>query len=251
MNLDNVIRVPYTTRPFMVKNNEEIFNKNPDQYYISQKHHQLGLYSDQLYGVTEKCNTYNLIEKSCKILNISLTDNILNFALNFEEDVAIMYEGELAAICFCFPSNWIPKSRLGQSLSEIHKPVADGYHLINSSIKLTTTMSNSKLGSFKRQVWTITRCPLLSNFPDTLEIYRDVNLHMDNLFFRIETQTTLPLDDDKSSLFFVKVHVIPLTQIWDMYKNTILASVNSMSAPILEYKNLVDIKSYLNKISRL
>ena len=43
--------------------------------------------------------------------------------------------------------------------------------------------------------------------------------------------------------FLVKVDVVPLKDIWD---EVILESINSMSEDVLNYKNLTEIKKFLN-----
>ena len=66
----------------------------------------------------------------------------------------------------------------------------------------------------------------------------------DNLYFRVETQTSAPIDDE-TSIFFIKIEVLPLKEVWS--KN-ILESINSMSDNILNYKGLVEIKDLLNRM---
>ena len=73
---------------------------------------------------------------------------------------------------------------------------------------------------------------------------RDRLSTVENLFFRLETQTSTPLDNI-TSLFLIKVEVIPLKEVWD---KKILESINSMSEDILKYKGLVKIKKLLNTI---
>ena len=40
-----------------------------------------------------------------KILGVDKTDSIKELALNFREDIAILHNGILESICFCFPSS--------------------------------------------------------------------------------------------------------------------------------------------------
>ena len=67
----------------------------------------------------------------------------------------------------------------------------------------------------------------------------------DSLYFRVETQTSTPIDKN-TSLFLIKVEVFPLRDIWDP---KILDSINSMSESILNYKGLVEIKDLLNRMN--
>jgi hypothetical protein len=66
--------------------------------------------------------------------------------------------------------------------------------------------------------------------------------NFNDLYFRVETQISTPLDDE-TSLFLVSVEVAKLEEVWD---EKILKSLNSMSESILEYKQLTTIKDYLN-----
>jgi len=67
---------------------------------------------------------------------------------------------------------------------------------------------------------------------------------LENLYFRVETQTSVPLNDE-TSLFLIKVEVVPLSKIWNA---KILESINSMSENVLNYKDLLQIKKLLNTI---
>ena len=93
----------------------------------------------------------------------------------------------------------------------------------------------------KRWVWTITTNDQLSEY---IELDKPKLTTFDNLYFRVETQTSAPIDDE-TSIFFIKIEVLPLKEVWS--KN-ILESVNSMSDNILNYKDLVEIKDFLNTI---
>lgn len=230
----------------MVKNNGPIFNKTPDPLYFAEKQHELDRFGAALWGHTYEAKANKLVERTSNLLGVPFTDNIVDLAKNFEEDIAIMHNGILSAICFCFPSGWIPADKIGMTLAEIHQPVADNHHLVLASQKLAKTMSDPVLGSFRRQVWTVTQNPRLSNHPH-YKVDSNPNGIMD-LFFRMETQTTAPLGDGVGSVFFVKVDVVPLSSIWDRYGTSIRDSINSMSESILEYKNLKKIKSIINNI---
>ena len=250
MNIQHIIKVPYTTRPHMTKNDGPSYNLSPDSAYIEQKHQQLRLFGENLYGVTDQARTGNLVQRVSVYLGKHPTNHIQDLALTLEEDFAIMYNGVLSAICFCFPSSWTPKTALGKTLTEIHGPVADGDYLRQASARLAKTMTDPVLGSFKRYVWTITQVPSLSSYPAIAAHYRGEELDFNSLYFRMETQTTLPLPDGATSLFFVKINVCPLKEVWSESGNIILESINSMSNNILEYKNLIGIKEYLNNMHR-
>ena len=191
-----------------------------------------------MLGETQISKKENLIEKFINFCNLDKGLSLNDITTKFEEDFAIMYKGKMEVVSVCFPSGWIPKEKLGKNLSDIHKPVADNEQLLKASDKLTDYMTKQ---SIKRWVWTITTSNELSNFPN----YEKPELtSFANLFFRVETQTTAPVDGE-TSLFFIKVDVLPLAQVWD---KKILDSINSMSENVLKYKGLKQIKELLNKV---
>jgi len=229
------VKTPYTTGPNMVRNTGPVFISPPNQEIIKQKKIELEKYSADLWAQDPR--TEYIVKKAAEYCNV-YTDNIIDLALMLEEDVAIMNKGKLAAICFCFPSGFKPFERVGMKLGDIHKPVADGEMLVKASPGIARVMTEQP--SFRRWVWTVTNNPNLSNHPD--EKIDTVPLTIDDLYFRYETQTTARVDND-TSLFFVKVDVVPLKAVWT---HKILDSINSMSDNVLTYKNLHHIKQLLN-----
>ena len=229
------VKVPYTTGPNMMRNTGPVFAIHPNNEIIQQKKAELEKYGADLWAQNSSYD--HVIQKSAEYCNVH-TDTIIDLALMREEDVAVMYRGQLAAICFCFPSGFIPKERIGMSLSDIHRPVGDGEQLVKASPGIARAMTEQ--ASFIRYVWTVTNNPHLSNHPSTR--IDSLPRSIDDLYFRWETQTTARIDND-TSLFFVKINVLPLKQI---YNQKILDSINSMTTNILEYKNLTNIKNLLN-----
>ncbi len=229
------VKVPYTTGPNMIKNTGPVFISPPSQDIIKQKKVEIERFGQDLYG--QEKGMEKIIARAAEYCNV-YSDQVLDLALRLEEDVAVMHQGRLAAICFCFPSGFIPGQRVGMSLGDIHKAVADGDQLVKASPGISRVMTEQP--SFRRWVWTITNNPSLSNHPSTK--IDTVPQTIDDLYFRWETQTTARVDNE-TSLFFVKVDVVPLKNVWD---RRILDSVNSMSDSVLSYKNLHNIKKLLN-----
>ena len=229
------VKVPYTTGPNMVKNTGPVFISAPSQEILKQKHQELERFDQDLWAQDPKLN--KVIARAAERCNV-FSDDIRDLALRLEEDVAIMHQGRLAAICFCFPSGFIPRERLGLTLSDIHRPVADSEMLVKASPGIVRVMTEQE--SFRRWVWTVTANPNLSNHPAT-KIHTDP-MSLEDLYFRYETQTTLKVDAE-TSLFFVHVNVVPLKTVWN---HRILDSINSMSDSVLTYKNLHNIKRLLN-----
>lgn len=237
------VTVPYKTTPVMTKNTGTIYEPITDLSHVTSKTYELNKWTTDLYASRRP----DLVKKACEVLGLSVTDDIVGFAMNFKEDVAIMHKGVLEAICFCYPSSWIPRERIGLSLAEIHGPVADGEVLRKMSQRIAEVMATQD--SMRRYVWTISTTGSLSNHPHKLKLPVMRYSPVDNLYFRMETQTTMPLGDGETSLFFVKVETCPLINFWnDLEKRQIIVdSVNSMSDAVLEYKNLVAVKEILNK----
>lgn len=225
-----------------------LFNKNPDPGYLEAKKKELDLFGEDLFGVTSSAQSTSLVARASEYLGFDSSDDICNLALKLEEDIAIMNRGKLEAICFCFPSSWIPRERLGQTLAQIHAPVADGQALVRASGNLTERMANLQQGCHKRYVWTLSSSQDLSQHPGKAKLGNPVSI--EDLFFRLETQITAPLVHQESSLFLVKVETIPLAQLWvDSDKREFLLNgVNTMSEEVLKYKNLQGIKTIINKL---
>lgn len=243
--LETLFKVPYTTRPSMTKNVGPLYTVNPDGNYLRAKEEELAALGSQLWGTTHEAAVGQLVERACRHLGLPPKDNIVDFALQFQEDVAILHHGLLAAICFCFPSGWVPGEGVGKSLAELHGPVADGEHLRQASERIAKTLQDPVMGGFYRPVWTITANGRLSNHP---RWHSDITPSIEGLYLRTERQTTQPLGDGATALFFVDVAVTPLADIWPLWGDRILASINSMSDAVIAYKNLGAIKTYLNTL---
>lgn len=247
MPIEFPVRVPYTTAPNMVRNTGEVYNRRPDKRILELKRQELIRYRTDLYGQTDLAANLRLASRALEYCGLPNWYGLQQMAMSLEEDIAIMYRGRLETIVFCFPSSWIPSSRLGMTLADIHGPVADGDKLRTMSQRIAETMADPEQGSFRRYVWTISNSGALSQHPASKS--SQIPVGIEDLWFRLETQTTAPLGDGETSLFFVRVETEPLTNIWnDLDKRTtLLASVNSMTDAVLEYKNLHYIKELLNK----
>ena len=113
-----------------------------------------------------------------------------------EEDFAVMYEGKMELGSICFPSGWEFKEKLGKDFTYIHQPVADNNKLISSSKKLSEYMCKQTI---QRWVWTITTSKELSEHP---HLEKPQLTSFENLYFRVETQISTPIDE-KTSLFLI------------------------------------------------
>ena len=110
--------IPYKTSPVMSRNTGPVFEPVLGNDHYESKIKELKKWGRDLYG----CRRPDLVAKAASVLGMPQTQDIVELALNFKEDLAIMHKGVLEAICFCYPSSWIPGERLGMTLTEIHGP---------------------------------------------------------------------------------------------------------------------------------
>lgn len=231
-----------------------LIDPNPEPRYLDAKRRELDLLGPELFAQSDTPQTRALISKAATALNCandcanaSPIERIEDLALCLNEDVALLENDVLTAICFCFPSSWVPAKRLGMALAQIHHPVADGERLVQASPKIAHVMSDPQQGSFRRYVWTISNSAELSQHP--LRKSNAIPTGVEDLYYRLETQTTMPITTShgRASLFLVKVEVCPLMVFWQNSEQRaqICASIQSMSEAVLEYKNLHSIKALL------
>jgi hypothetical protein len=235
------VKVPYTVTADITKYQGAPFNEHPGIFYLEQKQMELFQVPGVSVQLDEATQFVKMASTYCGNGDIDRIDVLAN---HFEEDIAVLHRGKLVAICFCFPSGFVPAEKIGQNFYALHLPVADGQTLRASSDKVTQVISR-KDAMFRRFVWTISSLGSLSQHP---AYERPVPQSINDLYFRTETQTTVGLGDDVC-LFFVKVDMHPLSQLWpdQTKRETIQASINSMTEDTLTYKNLHHIKEILNK----
>jgi hypothetical protein len=235
------VKVPYTVSADITKYQGEAFNAAPHPAYIAQKQIEL---TNSKGLVAQFLDADEAIKKASLFCKLGELDRIEHLAIQLEEDVAVLRNGQLIAICFCFPSGFVPADKIGQNFYALHMPVADGQTLRGSSDKVTQVISREG-AMFRRFVWTISSLGGLSQHP---AYTRPVPSSIEDLYFRTETQTTVGLGQE-ICLFFVKVDMYPLLDIWsdETKRATIKASINSMTDDTLTYKNLHQIKAIINR----
>lgn len=234
------VKVPYTISADITKYQGAPFNVNPDQFYLDQKKKEL----QHTNGIVAQLSDAELYVKiASAFCGFDAIDKIDFLATHFEEDLAVLHKGELVAICFCFPSGFIPAEKIGQNFYSLHLPVADGETLRSSSDKVSQIIAK-KDAMFRRYIWTISSLSSLSQHPS---YERPIVSNIEDLYFRTETQTTVGLGEDVC-LFFVKVDMQPLAEVWldKDKKEIVIASINSMTEDTLTYKNLHHIKQIIN-----
>jgi hypothetical protein len=249
MRTDKIIfpvKVPYSTAPDIIKLKDD-FSLTPISDGTFQcKREELDVFPSDLADEIMSDDLLVCYNKITTNYNLPKATSIKELALYVEEDVAILALGKVLAICFCSPSGFIPSQIVGKSFFEIHQPIPDSDLLLKMSAKMGSLLSDSTKGPHRRHVWTITANPSNNQHPSLKDKYAPKVI--DDLYFRTEVQTTVPLGDNIHALFSVKVSMIPLKEIWNdnEKKDIILASIDSMTDAMLEYKNLKTVKSILN-----
>ena len=234
------VKVPYTVGPDIVKYEGASFNIYPDPAYLLEKKKELELHGSHICGSIN--NDYlHYLNAFC---GFDINTTLPEICVGLEEDVAILKDGHLQAIGFCFPSGFYPVQKLGLSFFDMHLPVGDGETLRRSSEKVSALISKQD-AMFRRYVWTLTSLPSLSQLPC---YHKATPQSINDLYFRTETQTTVGVGGD-ICLFFVKVDMHPLMHVWDdpEKRALIVESVNSMSEAVLDYKNLAHIKKIVSQ----
>lgn len=145
-----------------------------------------------------------------------------------------------------FPSGWDPGERIGRPLRAIHEPVADGERLRLATAALSRAMVEK--GPFVRHVWTLAPDASLARWPGDAAAATSgpaaVAGDLEDVWFRVERQVTLPLPKAGASLFLIRVFVAPLLAVaTDAERRArLVASLASMSDAVIRYKGLARLR---------
>ena len=119
-----IVEVPYSTAPRMVRYQGPLIHLPARAEYLEAKRVELATLGHSLSGQIANHDLAPLIQHAAhalKLVNPDQMQSIEDLALCLEEDVALMQNGVLSAICFCFPSSWVPAERIGMPLGQIHE----------------------------------------------------------------------------------------------------------------------------------
>jgi len=165
-------------------------------------------------------------------------------ALMLEQDLAVIdADGRLAWACICTPSHWAPEARIGQHLSELHAPVADGALLLAATLGLQKLIVAGDC--WERHVWSISPSARHDQHP-TRHQREPWPLHLDaaalarHCQLRVERQTFFPVPGAAQAVFTIRVMLQPLTEAVRTADQAahLRAALASMSDAVLDYKNL-------------
>ena len=233
--MNNIIKVPFTTKPSFEKYARTKFHLDKmNKSILQERRKELDALGENVWFETDTAKENDLVNKTTTALGISKKYNsIVDFGLDVEDDILIMHEGRLEACFVAFASGWNAGDKQGKTLSELHNPVADNEILQKASDSIMRAMTSNKC--YHRYTWGISPLGTLSNHPlhnrpsyDTLE----------HLWLRVEHERTMAITLGKTALFLIQVSTQPLTQVIKKHGKLLRDSINSMTENVLTYKNL-------------
>ena len=160
----------------------------------------------------------------------------------------------------CFASNWEPTHKLGLDFEQIHAPVADNRTLI-SARKAIETMAFRQT-SVRRFVWLLSPSAQLPQFPHLRAQAWETLLQdtepadprlLEQVMFRVECQTTLPMPEIRRAVFLIRVLVCPLSQVLGLGQSRpqdLVQALQSMSEGVLAYRGLTQARARLLALLR-
>jgi len=244
MNIKEIVQIPYTTSPRFTPIEFVKFKDYLQEAFEERLNEYNTLMGDMSFE-SSLAEEKKLVKKTSEAMNLSDCPflDIIEMGLEIPDDVIIMHKGKVEAAFVAMASNWDPRTVQGKTLAEVHQPVADNEMLLKASDGIWRSMTSGK--SFHRHVWGISPLKGLSNHP---RHKKPSFKSLDDLYFRIEHERTLTVDEDTAA-FFIDVEVLPLTTIFHLkheYRDLIKDSINSMSENLLAYKNLEEVKEMIN-----
>lgn len=157
----------------------------------------------------------------------------------------------------CFPSNWNPAEKLGLDFTAIHAPVADNA-LLQAGARGIVDMA-FRQAPMLRHVWLLTPNGDLAQHPETRRTRWEDALAaadapgasgrlVDQVFFRVERQTTLPLPALRRGVFFIRVMVAPLVDVLAVEPGRaaeLAEALTSMSEAVVAYRGMSAVRERL------
>ena len=250
MNIKEIVQTPYTTSPRFTPIDSVKFKDYLQEAFEERLNEYNTLLGDMSFE-SDLAVEKKLVKKTSEAMNEPFQDgsfsepyyDIIEMGLEIPDDVIIMHKGKVEAAFVAMASSWNPRTVQGKTLEEVHQRVADNEMLLRASNGIWRSMTSGK--SFHRYVWGISPLKSLSNHPRHKKpSFKSLN----DLYFRIEHERTLTVDEDTAA-FFIDVEVMPLSTVFHLkqeYRDLIKDSINSMSENLLAYKNLEEVKEMIN-----
>lgn len=243
LEIDNLFSTEIAEKKKLLKNKRSDVLITPSSSFSIQKEvlttilEHLQLFHANLFNINNE--TVEII-KTKEIYNHQKFPNPLELAsLLVQEDLIIMKQIEedyhLESASLCAPTRWSLKDKFRESLSKIHKEVPGYEQKIGKRVdSIFSNLPDDKI--FERFNWSIFDSPELFQPINSKTLVEIQNLRPQELFIRVERQTIRRLEQSKSVLFTVRVHVDPITAILDS-KRSIEDLITAISNLDLDMKN--------------
>lgn len=190
---------------------------------------------------------------------VRLAPDARALAEGLQEDFVILHDEADAmrtrCLSVCFPSNWDPAEKLGLDFSAIHAPVADNA-LLQAGGRGIVDMA-FRQARMLRHVWLLTPNGDLAQHPETRRARWEDALAaadasggrlIDQVFFRVERQTTLPLPALRRGVFFIRILVAPLADVLAVAPTRageLADALASMSEAVVAYRGMTAVHGRL------
>jgi hypothetical protein len=162
-------------------------------------------------------------------------------ALAVAEDVVLVDErGRVVWAHVCAPSGWDPGVSAGRSLLDLHGPVPAAARLHAASDALARAIVRA--GPHVRWVWGLTDDPAAALHPRWRTRPSTARGPVEELTFRAERQTTLPLRELGLGVFLIRVHRAPLGEVLRPpgRAGRLAAAISSLPDDLAVYKGVAE-----------
>lgn len=243
LEIDGLFSAEIAEKKKLLKNKRSDVLITPSSSFSIQKEvlttilEHLQLFHANLFNINNE--TVEII-KTKEIYNHQKFPNPLELAsLLVQEDLIIMKQIEedyhLESASLCAPTRWSLQDKYRESLSKIHKEVPGYEQKIGKRVdSIFSNLPDDKI--FERLNWSIFDSPELFQPINSKTLVEIQDLRPQELFIRVERQTIRRLEQSKSVLFTVRVHVDPITAILDS-KRSIEDLITAISNLDLDMKN--------------
>lgn len=193
---------------------------------------------------------------------VAIAPDARALAEGMQEDFVVLHDEpgdgfRARFLSVCFPSNWNPAEKLGLDFSAIHAPVADNA-LLQAGARGIVDMA-FRQAPMLRHVWLLTPNGDLAQHPETRRARWEDALAaadaagatgrlLDQVFFRVERQTTLPLPALRRGVFFIRVMVAPLAEVLAVAPGRaaeLAEALASMSEAVVAYRGMTAVRARL------